>query len=363
VIWWHGVKGRKLSRGEKMPSADAVSVRSGAKSVRSGVARSHVSGSRSSTTSREGSSGSGSLLGQPTLACGKEQRMMGECVCGRPVRVSGLDMKELQKKEALARATEDPDEIKKAEAYAIDASAKMCDCPGRRPVPNIYNKEVYTALQSRGGAVWERLHLEKHAAKDANPETGQTSWGDVHGVKASAGVDYNEVFNLKDKKDKITKPFLDCVTKMIERIISQADKDGKTLFTVTWVEADEGGWDKMTAMFTEGLEKEKIADASQELQVYDGARKLLSHGDSMESWWQTIKALQKESFPVEVCDNRGKIACIGKSKFVDACLAGGIPSAFGRKDLETMFDAVDVSKNGLIDVPEWLQAVAGKIGK
>lgn len=58
-------------------------------------------------------------------------------------------------------------------------------CLCKQYVPNIYNKEVYSALNTRGGAIWERLHKEKMKEADVLPPRSdlRTQAADGRGVR------------------------------------------------------------------------------------------------------------------------------------------------------------------------------------
>merc|ERR1719313_453907 len=47
----------------------------------------------------------------------------------------------------------------------------------KKPIPNLFAKEVMAALETRGGALWERLVKESHLrASDAGEANAEVSW-------------------------------------------------------------------------------------------------------------------------------------------------------------------------------------------
>jgi len=50
----------------------------------------------------------------------------------------------------------------------LKGGESACECKQVKVNSNVYNKEVYAALNTRGGAIWERLRKESAAEQHAS---------------------------------------------------------------------------------------------------------------------------------------------------------------------------------------------------
>lgn len=124
--------------------------------------------------------------------------------------------------------------VTKLERFADDCS--QCGV-GQKPIPNIFNKEVYFALNTRGGAFWERMH-QKHGDKKDN----QAAWSDVWSMKnKNATTDYNARFNLPSSRTKITKTLLTKITQQVERVASSKPKEEQQVTEKEFIDACVAG--------------------------------------------------------------------------------------------------------------------------
>lgn len=104
----------------------------------------------------------------------------------------------------------------------------------KKPIPNLFNPEVMRALNTRGGAMWEREVPQEE--RQAAGGGGEMSWSErVRSSQASAEINYNEKFGLQKCNIAITKTLLAKITEQIEKVDKMDEgedlKDGERLIT------------------------------------------------------------------------------------------------------------------------------------
>jgi len=183
----------------------------------------------------------------------------------------------------------------------------VCKC--LRVNRNIYNREVMEALNWRGGAVWERF--AKKAAEKEHADDGE------------AAPESKSLLDLLHKEPKEE-------LRQVKKPLSKAEAKAA---------AEEGAKAPEELTYNKRFNMDNASAPKITARILDLITTQLS------------KVMEKKEEA-----NEEKV--ITKKDFVNACISSNL-EGIGKKDLETMFDAVDKDKSGSIDVSEWAAKVKG----
>lgn len=214
------------------------------------------------------------------------------------------------------------------------------------PIPNIFNKEVYFALNTRGGALWERLHREQQNKKEqARHDKGE--FGDVVTAELNdATVDYNARFNLKDARTTIRMTLLKKITQQVERIAKQVNH-GPEISKTEFVDACTAAGVSLTKEQIEKMFDAIDTDESGQIDVAEWKAACQS-GDKKE---MLIKQISEQ---IDQMTKAKGDQTISRDDFTAACTAAGLSTV--NWSFDDMFDAIDKDGSGQIDVAEWKEA-------
>mmetsp|Transcript_73788 Transcript_73788/g.149782 ORF Transcript_73788/g.149782 Transcript_73788/m.149782 type:complete len:251 (+) Transcript_73788:64-816(+) len=184
----------------------------------------------------------------------------------------------------------------------------VCTC-AHRVNRNIYSREVMEALNYRGGAVWERY--VKKAAEKEDADDGE------------AAPESKSLLDLLHKEPKEE-------LRQVKKPLSKAEAKAA---------AEEGAKAPEELTYNKRFNMDNASAPKITARILDLITTQLS------------KVMEKKEEA-----NEEKV--ITKKDFVNACISSNL-EGIGKKDLETMFDAVDKDKSGSIDVSEWAAKVKG----
>jgi Ca2+-binding EF-hand superfamily protein len=248
----------------------------------------------------------------------------------------------------------------------------------KKPIPNLFNKEVISALGTRGGALWERLVKEDHLrAADAGASNAEVSWSQA--VKNTGAVSedinyYNKKFGLEKCPVKITKTLLNKITEAIERTDDGDRKITQKEFVQSVVSA---GLSHLTADQYATMFKNIDTDGSGEIEFTEWMEAIdpsfnekfglkdvsctyldADTGKEVTKQIHITKGLLNKITNALVWEKQDDGSeGISEAGFVQSCAKAAL-SQLKPEQYATMFKAIDTDGSGLLGKEEWTQAVA-----